>query len=139
RLARRAKSEIDGVMIAAAFHIGGAFLALSLWYFPPEISVAVLFAVVGLLFIELGRWRGIQPLVHQGLHLAVIAAFFVSIYNLEAAGTVIGISRRVASTLPVLVAWLYLRETAQIGHGTVDFSEKARRFFATLTFAGLLA
>ena len=131
-----AAGEIETSLAAPLAHVGAVALGLAIWHYPPDLAVALLLAVTGLAFLELTPRLGAAPLAAQGVVFLTAAVYFVASTNLEATGEVFGISRRLASTVPVLLAWLYARETIRTPESA---AEGLRTLFAILLFSGVLA
>jgi uncharacterized membrane protein len=130
RLGRRGfAGDFERSLVVPLAHLGALAFGLAIWNIPPSISVAAFFAVFGVALAALGGRLRADPLRVQGLVFLSIAAYFVATVNLTAAGEVLGISKRLAATIPVLAAWLYVGER----------EKEFRPFFASLLIAGLLA
>jgi len=135
---RRGAPEVDfeSSLVDLLAHLGALALALVIWHYPSELTVAILFAVTGLLLLELGPRLGASALVPEAACFLTVALFFVASVNLSATGEVYGVSRRLASTVPVLLAWLYAGEAFPMADPN---AKQFRAFFAVLLFAGLLS
>ncbi len=135
---RRARSagEIESSLVTPLSHIAAVALGLVIWHYPPDLMVAAVFAAAGLALIEFGPKVGAASLVPQGVCFLTVTVYFVASENLIAKGDVFGVSSRLASTIPVLLAWLYVRErytSAEPAGGQL------RGAFAVLLFSGVLA
>lgn len=129
-LSRRGLAEdFEKSLVLPLAHLGALAFGLAIWNIPPSISVGAFFAVIGMALAVLGGRLRAEPLRAQGLVFLGIAGYFVASVNLTAAGEVLGISRRLAATIPVLAAWLYVGER----------EKEFRPVFASLLFAGFLA
>jgi hypothetical protein len=126
----------EGSLIKPLSHIGAAAFALAIWHYPPDLMSGALFAVVGVAWLELARKLKAEPLVGEGVAFLAVAACFVTLVDLPAEGTVMGVSRRLASTIPILAGWLYARERSIPEE---DIAEGVRVGFGVMLFAGLMA
>jgi hypothetical protein len=87
--------------------IGFISLGCALAVFAPSLGVALLLSLAGLVLVETGRGVSSQHLRIQGFFLCLLAAGFVAMVNLSAEGQVLGISKRLVATIPVLGMWFY--------------------------------
>lgn len=120
----------------ALSHLAAVSLGLVLWNHPPELTSGALFALAGLTLVVIGPRLGARELSAEGICYLTVAAFFVAAENLTASRDFLFMSRRLASTVPVLLAWLAAR--LLLPRLEKD-GENLGKFFSFMLMAGLLA
>lgn len=128
--------EHESELVAPLSHLGALALGLAILRYPPDLTEGTLLAFAGLTLLLLGPRIGARWLVPQGMCLLSSAMFFLVSETLVAEGDVWGVSRRLASTAPVLLAWLAARLAFPASEPR---GAGIREYFGVLLFAGALA
>jgi len=98
----------ESVMTQGAAYAGTALLALLLWFELDSVSLAVFWALQGLVLFELGGRLQSQPLRLSGHVMAVVAFSRLFVANFTALGVAGLFSHRLISVLPVMAILCYL-------------------------------
>ncbi|HZN62616.1 MAG TPA: DUF2339 domain-containing protein [Planctomycetota bacterium] len=128
--------ESESGLIRPLSHLGALALGLAIWTYPPELTEAMLLAAAGVGLLLLGPRLGVTWLVGEGMCFLMVALFFMATSTLPATGDVLGVSRRIAATVPVLVGWLV---AGWVYPKSEPQAEKARVILGACLFAGVLA
>ncbi len=89
--------------------MGAVALATTFIVYSPSLGTALLLSGAALLLVEAGKKFSSSHLQGQGFLFCLCAFGFVSVVNLNADGSVYGISKRLLSIVPVLGIWFYNR------------------------------
>ena len=100
----------ESSVIEASSYAATLLLSLVLWKELPSVAVAVAWTVVALVLFELSAFYG-KPCLRQQSHLVMLAAFGrLFMANFVVPGEAFGISHRLLTVTPVIVAIYYLRQ-----------------------------
>ncbi len=132
--------NLNPVYIPIAYSWAGSILlALLIWYELRPVSIAVGWAVLGLLLFEIGTLRNRSYLRHQGVLL--LAASFVRIFfvNLNAGGSGQLINPRIYTVLPLIAAYLWVYERLRQNGSATPFDRIAENASACCGTIALVA
>ncbi len=115
---------------------GGIAFAGAISFFTPPLGVALVLSVGALGLVEAGRRFSQFHLRLQAYFFCLLAAGFFAVQNLPAEGTLLGISKRLLTTLPVLGLWFHVRRRLDLLEGWDSFSKIS---LSGLFLIGLLA
>ena len=126
--------SIEAKLATVISHAGAVAFGLATWKYAPDHSAGAIFATGGLGLALLAPRLGARWLIAEGgVFLALAGIFFAG--NLGATGHFLGMSTRVASCVPILLAWF----CARLAMPADADSTKVRGFFSVLLLAGLMA